>query len=647
MRKWILILTVAICIANITKAQSSNYFEDLWLNQPVLHTITSDAPFTVLNYKVVRDFNVDKRDKAQGCVQYMGIFKSIKVNTSEGANSLRQVYLSFDPNEEMRSLRVRAINNDNQVVNLEQYVRTTRMPDGGRAVILRDFQLEKGWELEYEVIVKVYFDPTGSDFLQSRTETDHADFQLIAPKNYTIKIKTTPEVPVTDSSSQDLNYYNISLHHLPAQQISDLYFYLPQLQRVDFSLEKIVEKKDTLRSNWQQFGEENYIPYVSISQPEFKQLQKELQRWKFLEVPMPQQTLIPLVEEFIKSKYTLVPETGTEETVNLVNILATRRAEPIGMTRLINATFYLLNVPTQILLTSARDTIPVDSQILVRRVPKNVLLYFPKLNQALSPTDMSTRFPYYNPLFSGILALRCRDTLIGDQSKVLTDFITTPVAPYSSSNITIEATLNDWTNPVWKLKQSFGGVPATNIRAAFDNAGDDLNSRNKILNAILPFYGGNRRPSDIQLKYEKFGPESVNKAVELLSSLTTPTLVLNTDSVTLLRVGDLIGGTMPTAPYMPPGNIPVQLTFPYYQEKRVNITVPAGLKLRNIDSFNADLSDEKMGYKIKCVQNGQQLNVFVIEYYKEANLNGESKQTFRAIQKKIAQLQKEDMVFVK
>ncbi|RFS24826.1 DUF3857 domain-containing protein [Chitinophaga silvatica] len=648
MKKWIFFLTVGICIANITTAQSNNYFQDLWKEQPELHTTTSDAPFTVLNYKVVRDFNVTRKDRSYRCFQYKAIYKSIKVNTRQGADSLHQIMLSFEQNEELVSMRIRAINAKGEVINLDQQVRTIRMPDSRKVIVVRDFGLAPGWEIEYELIMKILYDLSGSDYLQSTTEVENASFQLIAPASYSFKVKPTGGLPpATDSTSNYLRFYTVSARNLAPLVYNELFYFLPQLQRVDFSLDQAIEQKDTVRSSWQHFGQENYIPYVSISKPEYKQLEKELKRWGFLQKPMPLPQLIYQVEQYVKSNYTIVDPVYTKETFDIISILKSKRVEKAGMVRLLSGIYYLLNVQSQILLMSSRDTIPLVPDVVVGEVPKNILLYFPQVQQALAPTEMDSRFPCYPSIWSGITALRCRDTLIGEESKVLTDFITTPVVPYTNSNITLEATLNDWNNPSWEVKQSFGGYPAANIKAAFTNSENNQENKNKILNVLLPFQGGSRRPSAIQLENEKFTNIPLNKPVLLQSTLSTPNLISTTDGQTKLHIGELVGGTMSTALQIPPGDLPIQLSFPYYQEKRINITVPAGLRLTNINEFNTDINDPALGYKIKCTQDGQQLRVFIIEWYKNADITGKSKQSFKAIQQKVSQLQKLDMVFSK
>lgn len=337
--------------------------------------------------------------------------------------------------------------------------------------------------------------------------------------------------------------------------------------------------------------------------------------------------------------------------MDITTILRTRRVEKVGMVRLLNAVYYMLNIPTQMLWTSSRDSLLLDSQLVNRQLANNVLLYFPTVQQALAPTDMDTRFPCYPSLWSGIPALRCRDTLIGQESKVLTDIITTPIVPYSSSNITMEATLQSVTAPVWEIKQSFGGYPGANIKAAFGNTGQTTEGKFKIYNAILPFEPGVRKPTAVTTENEVFNNRGLDKPVQMNSTLSTPSLVENKNTQLHIHLGQLLGGTLSAAIPLPEGNLPVQLSFPYYQEKRINIPIPAGYKVANKGDFSADVSDKgtqpALGYKMRCEQDDNVLHIFIVEWYRQTDLYGNNKNIFGQILHTVRKLQQQDLILVK
>ena len=657
MKKWVLLLTVAaIAILPLyIQAQANSYFPEIWKEKPTLHPIaTTDHPYTVLDYRIVRDFNVSKQDKANSYnwSHYKTIYKNIKVNTQAGADSLTQLVMTLDINEDLRGLRLRMLHPNGEVTDLNDEVRMVVLNDRRKALVVNNLLLQVGAELEYELSTKILFDYAGSDFLQSSISFDHVSFTLIAPKELTFRVKTSPAMPVlSDSIAGNNHYYQLSIDHVPALQNDELYYYLPQLKRVDFALRQASAGKDITVINWQQAGEESYIPLVAVSKPEYKQLEKELQKWPFVKLRMPVPQMIYQVEQFVKTNFQLTPPSETGETMDIISILRNRRAESNGMIRLMNAVYYMLNIPTQVLFTSSRDSLQLDSQLVNRQLPRNVLLYFPTVQQALSPTDMNTRFPCYPALWAGIPAMRCRDTLVGQESKVLVDFINTPVTPYTLSNITTEATLKSVTDPVWEVKQSFGGYPASNIKAAFTIAGNTTEGKYKIYNAILPFEPGVRKPTAVTTENEIFNTRTLDKPVLMNSTLSTPSLIENKNTQITLHLGQLLAGIVPTNIPLPTDSLPVQITFPYYQEKRVNIPLPAGYKVANKGDFSADISDKGaqplLGLKMRCEQDGNVLHIFVLEWYRQTDFSGENKKIFGQMLNRARILQQQDLVLVK
>jgi hypothetical protein len=655
MKKWVLLLAVAgIAILPLSmQAQVNSYFPEIWKDNPQLHTTPStDAPYTIVDYRMVRDFNVSPRDKAQATSHYKTLYKNIKVNTQRAADSLTRLVMSMEPSEALRGLRIRVIHPGGGVTSLNDQVRMIEMDHERKAIVANNLALEAGCEIEYELSLKVQYDYAGTDYLQSGIPCNQLSFVLIAPKTLDFVVKPGAGLPALQDSITDNNhYYQLSMQNMPALPTSDLYFYLPQLKRIDFGLKQAIEGKDTIRMTWQKFGEDNYIPFVAVSKAEYKQLEKELQKWPFLKQRHPVPQTIYLVEQFIKSNYRLVEPSETGETVDIISIIRNKQAEKAGFTRLLNAVYYMLNIPTQILFTTSRDSLLMDSQLVYRQLPTNVLLYFPGLQQALAPTETNTRFPCYPSLWTGIPALRCRDTLVAGESKVLTDFIQTPAPPYTLSNITTEATLRSVTDPTWDVKQSFGGYPASNLKTAFGGTGSTPEGRLQVYNAILPFEPGIRKPTEVKAENEVFNNRSLDKPVLLNSTLLTASSVENKNNSIVIHVGPLLGGNMPVDIPLPPGDLPVQITFPYYQEKRIIVPVPAGYKVANKEDFSAEINDKgtdpALGFKMRCEQDGNQLRIFVLEWYKKTDFSGSSKAVFGQLLERIHTLQQQDLILVK
>ncbi|WP_343745250.1 hypothetical protein [Chitinophaga sp.] len=655
MKRLIFFLSV-ICIASLpllTSAQINNYYPDTWKDnaQPETVALTgaaAEAPYYITSYKISRDFNITNRDKAEAVTHYKTIYKRIYINTAAAADSLTQLALTLETNELLRGFRIRSLLPDGKTINLTDQTRSLKLNDGRTAVVVNNIRVQAGGELEYELSLKELFDYAGADYLQSGIASGQIQFMLVAPRSLQFNFHAANGVPgITDSVAGNNHYHRVALQQVPALQNNDFYYFLPQLQRIDFALSTAAEGRDTTRLSWQQFGQDLYIPYVSVNKNEQKQLEKELDRWPFLKYRLPVPQLIYLVEQYIKTNYSLRPASDFFEPQDLSTIIRTKQTDRNGMVKLMMAAYYTLNIPVQLLATASRDTIPLQKNLVNRAAANNILLYFPAQQQALAPTEMNTRYPCYPPLWSNTLALRCRDTLVGTESKVLTDFIMTPQPQYTFSNSTLEASLSSLSHPVWKVTQSFGGYGGSNAKNAFIQA-TTTEARNNIFNALLPFMPGARTIVSVEAQNEKFTNTPLDKPVVINSTLETPALIVQDGDHYLLSIGQLLAGVQNYQYHLPEGDKPVQLAFPYYQEKRVHIDLPAGYTLADKAAFTADISHNNvLGLKMRCEEENSRLHIFIIEWYSQSELKGEDKKVLGNILDRFKKLQLQQLTLVK
>ncbi|QJB35597.1 hypothetical protein HF324_31580 [Chitinophaga oryzae] len=634
-------------------AQINNYYPDTWKENampetPALSGAAAEAPYYISSYKIARDFNITNRDKAEAVTHYKTVYKRIHINSAAAADSLTQLALTLENGELLRGFRIRSLLPDGKMINLTDQTRSLKLSDGRTAVVVNNIRVQSGGELEYELSLKVMFDYAGADYLQSGIASGQIRFMLVAPRNLQFNFHAANGVPgITDSIAGNNHYHGVMVQDVPALKNNDFYYFLPQLQRIDFALSTAVEGRDTTRLTWQQFGQDIYIPYVSVDKNEQKQLVKELDRWPFLKYRLPVPQLIYLVEQHIKSNYSLRPSSDFFEAPDLGTIIRSKQTDRNGMIKLMMAAYYTLNIPVQLLVTASRDTIPLQKALVNRASANNILLYFPAQQQALAPTEMNTRYPCYPPLWGNTLALRCRDTLIGAENKVLTDFIVTPQPAYTFSNSTLEASLSSVTHPVWKISQSFGGYGGSNAKNAFLQA-TTTELRNNIFNALLPFMPAVRTVVSVEAQNEKFTNAPLDKPVIVNSTLETPGLIVQDGDRYMLSIGQLLAGLQNYQYTLPEGDLAVQLAFPYYQEKRVHIDLPAGYTLADKSAFTADISHNNiLGLKMRCEEENSRLHIFIIEWYSQSELKGEDKKTLGNILDRLKKLQQQQLTLVK
>jgi hypothetical protein len=593
----------------IAHSQINQYVSNTWDDQPHLQSSTdTSSACTLLKYIVVRDFN---RPLSSG-THYRTIYKRIRINTLAGADSLAQILIPLEPFEKPFAMFARVINTDSTTTvmkGLRVFMKGTI-----ETIRLTPLNLKPGAEIEYDFTIIESDGYAGFEYMQSTIPCQQATFMLILPPDMLFRTRGSNGFPdVQDSINiKGIHYYHATAYHTPALPPGDLYYYNTWLQRTEFALRD---------SYWQQPAKDQFLEYVSLENPDYKKLQKEVSKWVFLKNKMSLPDLIYQIEQQIKSEYKLIDDNPDEFAfTDITTILRTKVCNETGMVKLMASIYYLLGVKSQILFASAKETIPLDSAIVNIHLANNILIYFPDLKQALAPASPNTRFPYYPSSWAGTLALRCRDTLIDKKADVLVDFIQTPTTDYTTNNISLEATLNineKGVNDVY-IKQTVGGAPSLTIKTILS---DTTESKENLYNSLLPTGQISVTALTHKVQNDNWNQPLVNAPFIIESSFKTDSL----------NVGMLINGLVQQHVTMPPANIPVEMAYPFYQESRITITVPAGYKMTNVNDYILDVHGVNLGYKILCKQTDNTITIFAVKWYKKNSYSGEEKKVFEKI----------------
>jgi hypothetical protein len=611
----------------VAHAQINRYVSNTWEEKPHLRSssATRDA-CTLLKYIVVRDFNRSIAEH-NDLTHYRTIYKRIRINTQAGADSLAQILIPLEPYEKPVVMYARVINTDSTTT----VIRGLRvfMKGSIETIRLTPSTLRPGSEIEYDFTISESDGYAGYEYMQSSIPCEKATFMLVLPPNMLFRTRGTNGFPDVQDSivAGGTHYYHATAYNIPALLPGDLYYYNTWLQRTEFALRE---------SNWQQPAKDQFLAYVFLEKPDYKNLEKEVRKWEFLKTRMPLPDLIYQIEQQIKSQYKLIDDNPDEfEFSDLTTILKTKVCNETGMVKLMASVYYLLGIKSQILFASTKESVPLDSSIINIHLANNILLYFPDLKQALAPAAANTRFPYYPTAWAGTLALRCRDTLIDKKTDVLVDFIQTPVTDYTTNNISLEATLNideKGVNDV-KIKQTVGGAPSLTIKTIMANTPES--GREEIYNSLLPT--GQIRVTGLSHKVQHDNWD--------LPVATSPFIIESSFKTDSLNVGMLINGLVQQYVSMPPENIPVEMAYPFYQESRIIITVPAGYKLTNLNDFILDVHGIALGYKILCKQEDNKITIFAVKWYKKSSYAADEKRVFEKIIEADTNLKSKKLIF--
>ena len=606
------LLCVLYCM--LTYAQINRYVSNTWEAQPHLHksSTTAKDACTVLKYIVVRDFDRPVTEHSD-LTHYRTIYKRIRINTQAGADSLAQILIPLETYETPLKMDIRLIYPDSTSTVLT--ARRVYIKGSFETLRFTPPELKPGCELEYDLTIGETDGYAGYEYMQSNVPCEQATFMLILRSNMLFRTRGSNGFPdVKDSViAGGVHYYNATAYHIPALPPGDLYHQNMWLQRTEFAMRE---------SYWQQPAKDQFLQYVSLEPADYRKLKKEIDKWEFLKKRMPLPDLIYQIEQQIKSQYKLADgQPELFELSDIPTILKTKFCNETGIVKLMASVYYLVGIRSQILFASSKESVPLDSNIINLHLANNILIYFPDPGQALAPAAPDTRYPYYPSSWAGTLAIRCRDTLIDKKEEVLTDFFRTPVTDYTTNNISLEATLDisQKGEKDVKIKQTVGGAPSLSIKTIINETPDS--SREQLYNSLLPT--GPIRVRGLTHHVQNAGWD--------LPVASAPFIIESSFKTDSLNVGLLINGLVQQYVSMPPAHISAEMAYPFYQESRIIITVPAGYKLTNVNDYIKDINGSSLGYKILCKQEDNKITIFAVKWYKKSSYDGEEKRVFEKI----------------
>ncbi|WP_295122394.1 DUF3857 domain-containing protein [uncultured Chitinophaga sp.] len=661
MKKLILNIACLICLAlPITlQAQINRYLPGTWKDK-VAPTVITDSSllsddFTILNYSVVCSFVLTPNEEEANVTYSRYEYRHIRINTVKASDSLTNIIITIRPNESINYMRGRIIKPNGEISELAGQMDYVKSGNGVTNGILTIDPMEPGSELEYETKIFVTKDFAGSEFFQSDYPMLESHFKILYPKKYAIRTVSRNDYPEPKKKTgATYDSYEASTGYVAPKKVYTYNYRTPLLKGIDFSLYRFVtnterRRNDTLDYTWQQFGDEQFYKYFYLEKAEFAKLQKELDSWAFLKQQKSLPLLVYQIEHFIKNKYTILETVDTPQLSDITSILRNKYASRAGITKLMAAVFYMMQIRCQLMITADRDQVPLDSNIARYGDAKNVLLYFPDIKQAMAPGEKAYQTPYYPPMWSNIESVVCSDTLIDNVSKVKVSFMKTPLPDYASSGMRNETEI--WltdTPGTARLRtvQQFSGFADAQVKTVIADVEVDPKTS---FNAFILLKPERNNIISVEPQNMKWSPVSMSAPFTLNSTYLMPSFALEMNGLLTLRTGALLAYQYQPTQKLPPAGEPVNLMYPCYFERKVIVHLPKGYKVKNAAEFNADLSniDPNTGLKCTIRQDGNVVTIFMMEWYKHSLLEGKSRQAFDKIANTVTSYRLKDLVLEK
>lgn len=646
------LLILALFIIQFTSSQTQFSLKDYdWEATPNYKIEeATNAHILALKDKTATEFAFEGDD----LVEYFLKHKVLWLNSDEKIESYNKVYLPYSGSSELKTSKARVITNNGKVIILDDSkILTAKDEETGRNY--KYFALEgvtKGSFIEYFYLVKRYPVYSGNRItFQSDFDKKNVEFDLYAPKNLIFKFKSynnLPEIKL-DTLEKEKNHWKLEATNLKSLQKEKTAAYNASKSSLIYKLDKNTYSNTKDISSYSKVAQNIYsFYYPEVSDKTKKQLKKFIAQATKKE-SLEGEALIRKLEHYIKGNI-FITKGGSEDLKNLNEVINKKVANETGIIKLYAALFKYLNIKHEIVITSDRKELKFDKTFEANNFLTDFLIYFNKYKTYLSPTSSQSRYGYPDASLTDNYGLFIKEVKVGEFVSGLSKvkYIKPIEANKTEDKMVLDVSFekDNIANSEIKLQRSMTGYYGMYIHPVIHLIKQE--NKDELIEGIAK-----NIHQDITIKSKAIkndNPELFGiKPIEFIVDFESEAFIEKAGKKYLFKVGELIGRQIEL--YQEKERVlPVENDFTRSYYRTINITIPDGYKVANLDditiknSFNED-GKETLIFNSYYELNGNLLKIIADEHYRKNIIPVKHYEDYRKVINSAADFNKIVLVF--
>lgn len=623
MKKYIIALTIVIT-SFTSFSQTIPFYKSYDWEQNPSYTIeeNNEENLVALKEKVVTEFHFEEK----ALVEYFLEHKILWLNSDDAIEEYNKIYLPFSSESELQINKARVIAKDGEIINLDaSKILTAKDDETGRQYKYFAFEgITKGSFIEYIYVVKKRPAYMGKKLnIQDSFHKNNIEFDLLSPANLTFKFKSfngLPEV-VQDTLITDKFHYKLYVKNIKKLESEYLSAYNASKGFIVYKIDK------NLASNVS-----DIVSYSKVSQnlygyyyPEYDKKTTSLINKFIEELQLPEnadeETIIRKLEFYIKTNV-YSSDVYSDDLQDLDQVLTKKVANETGTLKLYTALFRTLNIKHELVLTSDRTQLRFDKDFEANNFLTDFLIYFPKHKKYLSPSAPERRLGFPSPYLMDNYGLFIKEVAIGDYKSAVGKV--KYIEPVKSENtkdimlVDISFNKDDLTENTIHFDRSFSGYYAANIQPFMNQITGD--KRDELVDSFIENISKEitiDKREIVNGESELFGV----KPLQFIVDFTSEAFVEKAGRKYLFKLGDIIGPQVQM--YQEKKRVlPLEEQFHRSYFRTINIEIPEGYKITNLEDINIDNSYKEDGkelfsFKSFYTLEGNILKITADEHYRE------------------------------
>lgn len=651
MRKLIAIVTCALFI-QLVGAQKNLFYQSYdWEKAPVYTAkeVNDNGMLGVKNH-IISEFSIEK----DGFVEYYLEHETLMLSSDDKIEEYNKVYLPYDNSTEILVHKARVINSNGKVINISQ----DKIFDAVDEETNRKYQyfalegIEKGSVLERIYVYKRNPQYTGK-YLRLQEDYDKYDvkFQLISPEHLVFSFKSYNGLPdVKELPLEGKNSWVISSPKIEGIDEEAGASYAANTQYVVYKLSanklnpslKIVDYEVVTKNIYENVK----VKPSNKTQKALKELLANAVKGKSEE-----DKLLDL-DRYIKENFYL-NDISEDRFADIERILKDKITNESGVMRLYTALLDQAGISYEIVLTTPRQSVRFDPEFEAYNFLQEYLLYFPKTDKYIAPSDFSSRYGFPDGYWTDTYGLFIKEVKVGDFVSSIGEvkFIKAVPADQTLDIMKLDVRFNpkDITTVNVDFLNEMTGYSAGNLQP-FMYRMDDKN-RADLYNAFAYRLTEEMEISKKEVRNSEQG--KFGKAPLIFDyTFTSADFVENAGNKYLLKIGKFIGGQ--TELYQKKERkLPYDNTHNRTYFRTITVEIPDGYTFANLNDlaieheFKNAQGKVVFFFKSSYELNGNKLIVKADEYYDQTVVPVKDYEAYRTVINSAADFEKVTLVLTK
>ncbi len=626
MKRYILVSFLFCCIQSVFSQQFENETYN-WSSDPKPYSqLELDKSVNEIGLKDMRIVEIGMQGEI---ATQLTVLHTIKVvNSNEAIERNNKISVPYSSGSKILQSKVRVIQPNGKIIELD----SSDIQEAQDETTKRKYKyfavrgLLQGAILEQLFIKKSIPNLSGTTYIMQFAYTSrNSSFELIYPSNLVIDTKSYGNYPTfkTDTSIVGKIRKYIEPTVVNALARENYSNYNRYVQRVSFKLTGNISTGRMSLYSFDKWGENIYYTLNAPPQKkEYKVLDKYLESSGIIEAKT-EEDKIRCLESFIK-KDKFISDEVENEKVDLASLIKTKVLGKFEMTRLFCALLNYVGIKHQIVVTNDRFDEPFDPAFENYVHLQDFVIYFPDEDKYLAPTEIFLRYPLLPSGWISNYALFIKPVQLTNGSMGVVENRMIMPLDYTYSIDTMDISVDmtkEMSTASYHYRLVYTGYSASSFQPIFDFIPQE--EKDKARKDIIANYIG--ESDNIKLSTENEGVEFLGKKPFIVNAdIVTSKLTEKAGDQYLFKVGESIGrqvqmyqeGTR---------TLPLELEYCHAYVRNINVTIPAGYKVSNLDKLNMSfivMHDEKEVAAFTSLYNldGNTLKIRNLEYYNAIHL---------------------------